>query len=74
MSIKPGWLNRDTDGAIKRKHKAWNKFKKHSTPENWAIFTQERNHATHLVSKSKSNFENNLASEIKSEKILAICQ
>ena len=60
------WMSKDTRLTIKAKNRAWNKYKKHKTAENWTAFTQKRNEANRTVSLAKRAFEQKIAGEIKS--------
>ena len=59
------WINRDIINLVKKKHKAWGKYRKNNTNENWSLYTQTRNHATHEIEKSKQSYEQKLAADIK---------
>jgi hypothetical protein len=59
------WMNKETRLAIKDKNKAWNKYKKHKTQDNWESFTKCRNLTNRKVNNQKSQFEKKIADEIK---------
>ena len=61
----PPWMNRETRNQIKLKHKAWNRYHKTRTKENWDSYTIVRNETDRVIKSAKSNFENKLSNEIK---------
>lgn len=60
------WVDKKTKEAIRDKKKAWYKYKKHKTEENWNYFTRTRNQTNRLIVSRKGEFEGKIASEIKS--------
>ena len=66
-------MNKECIKAIGKKNKSWKKFtksKRKSRPderEKWKKFVEDRNFATNLIRKTKSDFENRLADEIKTK-------
>ena len=61
----PGTAEKSEHWA-KKKKQAWNKCKKIPNPESWSIYTRARNNLTHTIENRKSEYENKIASEIKS--------
>ena len=47
------------------KHRAWNKYKRNTTPENWDNYIRARNSATKEVKKAKQMHERSIAMNIK---------
>ena len=64
-SKKPPWYGRDIGNFSKLKKKAWNKYRKNPSPDTWKEYTTQRNKLSHLIEKSKENYENKIASQIK---------
>lgn len=61
----PPWYGREIGTLSKNKKKAWNKYRKQSTPENWLNFTKHRNTLAHTIEQLKENYENKIALEVK---------
>ena len=59
------WMTRETRLLIKEKNKAWSKYRKSKTHENWVTFTTVRNKVNRAVSSLKRSFEQKIACEIK---------
>ena len=57
QSAQPSWMTLTTRKHLKDKHKAWNKYQKNSTADNWSMYKKARNAATEEVKKSKQDFE-----------------
>ena len=64
--ISPPWLSRDIKNQIKAKHRAWDVFKRNKSNENWTKYKQCRNIVANSIPKAKTNFEEKIVSEIKS--------
>ena len=47
------------------KHRAWNKYMRNKTPENWDNYIMARNTATWEVKKAKQMHERNIAMNVK---------
>ena len=65
LSKSPPWYGRSVRDLSDKKKKAWNRYKKHPTPETWDHYAQQRNKLTHHIELAKSEYENKIASEIK---------
>ena len=65
QSAQPSWMTLTTRKHVKDKHKAWNKYQKNSTADNWSMYKKARNAATEEVKRSKQDFERQIAREIK---------
>ena len=69
--FKPGskkrqsWIDTSVLEKIKMKHRAWNKYKRNATPENWDSYTMVRNSATWEVKTAKQMHERSIAMNIK---------
>ena len=59
------WVDNTVREAIREKNRSWNRYKKCKSPENWEIFTRNRNAANRTVNQAKSKFEFKIAEEIK---------
>ena len=62
---KPPWMGRDLDKKIKKKHQAWDKYKRNKSKENWENYTHFRNIATNSVNDAKKKFEHKIIHEVK---------
>ena len=47
------------------KHRAWNKYNKLRSTENWNMYCKARNYATFQVKTAKNDYERNIARQIK---------
>ena len=47
------------------KHRAWNKYMRNKTPENWDSYIMARNTATWEVKKAKQMHERSIAMNVK---------
>ena len=64
-SNRKKWMTKEAQQAVKLKHKAHNKFRKHKTQENQDNFKQAKNNATKVARAARENYESNLAENIK---------
>ena len=64
-SSKPRWYGRDIGKLSNAKRKAWHKYKKDPCDTNWQNYTSKRNKLTHSIENLKTVFENNIASDVK---------
>ncbi|XP_071482066.1 uncharacterized protein [Diadema antillarum] len=68
---RPEWMNNEALEAVRRKRKAWNKYrdsKRKQHPDvnlHWKEYVRIRNITTSVIRKAKADFENKLAEEIK---------
>ena len=59
------WINKTAIQAVKMKHRAWNKYNKLRSTENWDMYCKARNYATFQVKTAKNDYERNIARQIK---------
>ena len=62
---RPPWYGREIGLLSKQKKKAWNKYRKSSTSENWSNYTHHRNKLAHSIERCKEEYENRIALESK---------
>ena len=62
---QPAWLNRTTRGAILKKHKAWNKYQKCRSDQNWDLYAITRNNTQSEIRLAKQTFEDKLIADVK---------
>ena len=63
---KKPWINREVITAIKNKRKAWDRYKKKKTAENWDKYAEIRNRTNRTINKAKFDYEQKITTEIKS--------
>ena len=61
----PPWIDKDARTCIRERNKAWSVYRKNKSEENWSNYKSIRNETGRKLTKSKVNYENNLASKIK---------
>ena len=59
------WINKTAIQALKMKNRAWNKYNKLRSTENWDMYCKARNYATFQVKIAKNDYERNIARQIK---------
>ena len=59
------WMTKDTDQAIKDKHRAYNKYRKNKTEINLESYKKAKNHATQTARNARVNFETRIANNVK---------
>ena len=64
-SNKNPWYNRSLASLNKLKKKAWKTYQHDPSQEKWLQYTAARNSYNHAIDKSKENYENKIASEVK---------
>ena len=62
---KKKWISKKLLKLIKEKNKCWNKYRKNRSQRNYDKYKSLRNKVTNENRKTRENFENNLAEEIK---------
>ena len=58
-------MDRRVADAITQKHRAWNRYQKSRSNEDWKTFVIHRNKATTAVRRAKAEFETKIAEEVK---------
>ena len=64
-SKKPPWYGRQIGTLSNKKRKAWHKYHKNPSSENWQNYTCHRNKLTYTIEKLKIDYENKIAAESK---------
>ena len=65
-SKNPPWYGREIEILSKDKKRAWKAYKRNPTSENWNVYAKLRNKLSHKIEHLKSEYENKIASEVKS--------
>ena len=61
----PIWISLEAKEAIRKRNKAWTKFRMSRRPHHLAVYKQLRNTASHVLKAARKQFENKIASEVK---------
>ena len=64
-SNKKKWMTKDARSAVKQKHKAYNKYRKHKNQENLDVYKRAKNHAIKVTRDTRQNYETTLAANLK---------
>ena len=64
---KPKWMTKVAYKAINRKYKLWKRYRESGLHSDYVVYKQSLNIATREVRKAKRNFEEKLASNIKTD-------
>jgi endonuclease/exonuclease/phosphatase family metal-dependent hydrolase len=62
-SNKPIWMTREALKAVKKKHRAWNKYRQTNEHVHFQYFCRQRNIATPECRKARNNFETKIAED-----------
>ena len=68
---KPGtkkrqsWVDKNVITSVRLKRRAWNRFRKNKSDENWHNYTKARNYATWETKQAKRAYEKSIAKNIK---------
>jgi hypothetical protein len=60
---KPIWMTREALKAVKKKHRAWNKYRQTNEHVHFQYFCRQRNIATRECRKARNNFETKIAED-----------
>ena len=59
------WVDKDVIRSVRLNQRAWNRFRKNKSDENWNNYTKARNYATWETKQAKRAYEKSIAENIK---------
>ena len=62
---KPLWLNSKALKKVKKKHSSWTRYLNTKAGNDYIVYIQNRNAATHAVRKAKKEYERKIAKECR---------
>lgn len=62
----PWWSNELTN-AVKRKYQAWQRYARTQSPNDYSLYTHQRNRTTAAIRKARNSFESQIIGNLKKE-------